>query len=153
MSALNAVNRMMVPRVGSQAMLRAGSIIAAVTGVATAVAAFTGWGGLAGLAVPVLAYVSALGLVTANALAGAMANYPQRAGAAAALAGAMQFGFGALASVLVTALADGTPWPMGMMIGLCGAAACLSALLLRGRVSAQASEAPRVDERPARAGR
>lgn len=149
MSALNAVNRALVPRYGSQRILRAGSIAAAVAGVATAFAAFTGYGGLTGLAVPVLAYVSMLGLISANALAGAMANYPQRAGAASALAGAMQFGFGALATTLLTALADGTPWPMGMMIGLSGAAACISALLLRGKTDAPTAEAPRVAKRPA----
>jgi DHA1 family bicyclomycin/chloramphenicol resistance-like MFS transporter len=59
-------------------------------------AGYTGLGGLAGLVCAVFGFVSMLGLVTANAMA-----FPHRAGTASALAGAVQFGMGAVSSAAV----------------------------------------------------
>jgi DHA1 family bicyclomycin/chloramphenicol resistance-like MFS transporter len=130
---MNVVNRAMVPRFGSERMLRIGSVIALLSGTAAAVTASTDLGGLAGLVVPLLAYIAMLGLISANSLSGAMAAFPQRAGAASALAGSLQFCFGALGSAIVSSLANGTPAPMGWVIGGSSALTCASALLLRSR--------------------
>src|SRR4051794_38991777 len=68
--ATNLVNARVVTRVGGDRLLRAGTVAAALAGVAVAVAvtAWTGWGGLAGLVVPLFVFVSATGLIVANSI-------------------------------------------------------------------------------------
>lgn len=117
---MNMLNSRLVARFGSDRLLRVGAIMAAVTGLLAALAGWTGWGGLAGLLIPLLGFSSLNGLIVANSLAGALAAWPDRAGAASALVGAIQYGSGILGSALVGLLADGTPWPLGLVIGLSG---------------------------------
>ncbi|WP_313334030.1 multidrug effflux MFS transporter [Sphingobium yanoikuyae] len=118
--AMNMLNTRLVARFGSDHLLRAGAMMAAVTGLLAALAGWTGWGGLVGLLVPLLAFSALNGLIVANSLAGALAAWPDRAGAASALVGAIQYGSGILGSALVGLVADGTPWPLGLVIGLAG---------------------------------
>lgn len=118
--AMNMLNSRLVARFGSDRLLRAGAMMAAVTGLLAALAGWTGWGGLVGLLVPLLGFSALNGLIVANSLAGALAAWPDRAGAASALVGAIQYGSGILGSALVGLLADGTPWPLGLVIGLAG---------------------------------
>ena len=129
--ATSLLNARLVVRVGSDRLLRAGTAMAALAGVGSAVAAWTGWGGLAGLVAPLFAFVSATGFIAANSIGGALALAPQRAGAVSALVGAVQYGSGMAGSALVGAFADGTPWPMGWVIALAGigSAACAWRLL------------------------
>jgi len=75
-------------------------------------------------------FVGLAGLIVANSIAGAMANFPDRAGSASALVGAMQYGTGIAGSALVGAFADGTPWAMGWIIALSAILSALSAWLL-----------------------
>jgi DHA1 family bicyclomycin/chloramphenicol resistance-like MFS transporter len=95
-----------------------------------AVTAWTGWGGLAGLVVPLFVFVSATGLIVANSIVGALAGAPQRAGAVSALVGAVQYGSGIVGSALVGGFADGTPWPMGCVVALAGIGSAACAWLL-----------------------
>ena len=129
--ALNLVNIRLVLRLGSERLLRAGNWLAAMAGAALAVDAWTGWSGLAGLAVPMFLFVSATGLIAANAVAGALADHPGEAGAVSALFGTIQYGTGILGSALVGLLANGTPWPMGFVVGLAGLGGLLCAGLLK----------------------
>ena len=124
--AVNMLNSRAVPRFGSDRLLRWGAIFAAVVGCVAAVAGWTGWGGLAGLAAPLLVFMALNGLIVANSLAGALAAWPERAGAASALVGSIQYGSGIIGSALVGMLADGTPWPLGLTVALagCGSFAC-----------------------------
>ncbi|MDJ0932866.1 hypothetical protein [Breoghania sp.] len=48
-----------------------------------------------------------------------------------ALVGALQYGSGIAGSGLVGLLANGTPWPMGVVIGVTGIRCLTSTLLLR----------------------
>ena len=57
---------------------------------------------------------------TPNSMVGALSLFPESAGAASAVIGALQYGFGVLGSVLVAILADGTPWPMGAVMAMFG---------------------------------
>lgn len=118
--AMNMLNSRLVARFGSDRLLRVGALMAMVTGLLAALAGWTGWGGLIGLLIPVLGFSALNGLIVANSLAGALAAWPERAGAASALVGAIQYGSGILGSALVGLLADGTPWPLGLVIGLAG---------------------------------
>lgn len=118
----NILNSRLVLRYGYDRLLLAGAISAALAAVVAAVAALTGWGGLWGLVVPLFVYASTTGLIVANSLTGAMAHFPERAGAVSALVGALHYGSGIIGSALVGVFADGTPWPMGAVIGSTGSA-------------------------------
>lgn len=128
--AMNMLNSRLVARFGSDRLLRAGAMMAAVTGLLAALAGWTGWGGLVGLLVPLLGFSALNGLIVANSLAGALAAWPDRAGAASALVGAIQYGSGILGSALVGLLADGTPLPLGLVIGLAGIGSLVCTRLL-----------------------
>lgn len=118
--ATNLANARLVARFGSNRLLAAGTMVAAIAGVPLAACAWFGWGGLWGLVVPLFVFVSATGFIVANSIAGALADFPTRAGAVSALIGAIHYGSGILGSALVGAFADGTPWPMAWVIALTG---------------------------------
>ena len=118
--AANTINARLVTRIGSDRLMRWGTLSAALAGLVLAVAARTGWGGLLGLVLPLFAFVSATGFIVANSIAGALSRRPDRAGAVSALVGAAQYGAGIASSALVGAFADGTPWPMGWVIAVAG---------------------------------
>lgn len=126
----NVLNARLVPRYGIIRLLRVGGACAAVSGVWAAIAAYTGVGGLIGLALPLIAFAAMNGLIVANSLAGVLDAYPERAGAVSALVGALQYGGGILGSALVGALADGTPAPLGLVMALSGLACFGSTWLL-----------------------
>ncbi len=128
--ATNLGNARMVMRFGGLKLMRAGTAAAAVAGAVLAVDALNGWGGLTGLALPLFAFVGLTGFIVANSIAGAMAAFPNRAGAVSALVGSLQYGSGIIGSALVGAFADGTPWPMGWVIALSGIGSALCAILL-----------------------
>jgi len=125
--ATNFANAKLIPRIGSTILLMRGTLLAALAGVVLAVATHQGWGGLAGLVVPLFVFVGAAGFIIANSIAGALSRFPDRAGAVSALVGAIQYGSGIVGSGLVGAFADGTPWPMAAVIALCGIGSLLCA--------------------------
>jgi DHA1 family bicyclomycin/chloramphenicol resistance-like MFS transporter len=127
---MNLVNVRLVVRMGGDRLLRLGAGAACITGLGAAIAARTGWGGLAGLVVPLVLFVACLGLVAANSITGAMNLFPEVSGSVSALIGASQFGTGVFGSALVGALADGTPWPLGALMAFFGTGALLCALWL-----------------------
>jgi DHA1 family bicyclomycin/chloramphenicol resistance-like MFS transporter len=126
----STLNARFVALLGSDRLLLRGSWVAAIAAVIMAVASRTGWGGLAGLAVPMFAFVAATGLIAANAVAGALADYPKQAGAVSALFGAIQYGGGIAGSAAVGVLADGTAWPMGLVVAVGGVGTLVCAWLV-----------------------
>ena len=130
MMATNLINSRLVTRFGIHPMMGVGGAIAALAGIVLALDARFGWGGLAGLAIPLFCYISMLGFIVANSVAGALAAFPHKAGAASAFVGALQYGTGILTAAMVGWFADGTPWAMGWIIGLGGCGTFVSALLL-----------------------
>lgn len=129
----NMLNARLVRRIGGDALLRRGTALAAGAGVAAVVAATTGWGGLAGLVVTLVTFMAATGLVVANSIAGALSEFPHRAGSASALVGALQYGCGILGSGAIGAFSDGTPRPMAIVILIAGAGSFVSARLIAPR--------------------
>lgn len=127
---VNTVAGRLVGRIGGARLLTHGTQAAAISGIAVAVGAWTGWGGVWGLAVPLFLFISVTGLVVANVVAGAMAGFSDRAGAVSALIGSAQYGGGIIGSALVGACADGTPWPMGWVIALAGLGCLLCTRLI-----------------------
>jgi DHA1 family bicyclomycin/chloramphenicol resistance-like MFS transporter len=134
MMAGSILNARIVIRRGSDRLLRIGCIIGLCGGVLLAVTGTQGLGGIAGIAIPSFIMLSMLSMIGANATSGALALFPHRAGSAAALSGALQFGMGALAGAVVGWLADGTPGPMCVvMFGGVAVALLLNLALVRGR--------------------
>src|SRR5207253_3241346 len=86
---------------------------AVLASLAVALVALTGWGGLWSIVVCLFFVVGVVGILSANCTTDLMHRYPHNAGASAAVFGAMQLALGALASVAIGALADGTPFAMG----------------------------------------
>jgi DHA1 family bicyclomycin/chloramphenicol resistance-like MFS transporter len=126
----NQVNSRLVIRLGGDRLMRAGTVGAAVAGILLALDAWTDWGGLTGLVIPLFLFISATGFIVANSIAGALSSFPERAGSMSALIGAIQYGTGITGSALVGLFADGTPWPMACVIALMSIGSLLCALLL-----------------------
>lgn len=126
----NILNRWLVVRFGYDRILLSGTIAAMVTGIWTGIAAHGNLGELWGLVVPLFLFVSTTGFIVANSITGALADFPQQAGAVSALTGAVQYGSGIFGSGLVGLWADGTPWPLGLIVAASGVGCLLSMLLL-----------------------
>lgn len=77
------------------------------SGAVLVLTAVTGFGGLAGILVPLGLVLATVGLAMPNAPALALSRHGEAAGTAAALLGAVQFGVGALAAPLVGLLGVG----------------------------------------------
>ena len=125
-----AVNSRLVLRYGADQVLRRGVGAVAVAGSALALTAVTGWGGLAGLVIPLLVFIASISFIGANAMAGALSTFRHVAGTASALAGTIQFGLGALSGAAVGAFYNGTAVPMAAVIALTGLTSLLAHRLL-----------------------
>ncbi|MBV0934241.1 Bcr/CflA family multidrug efflux MFS transporter [Marinobacterium weihaiense] len=128
---LVSLNARYVGTLGTQKLLVAGAALAALSGGVLVLAGTTGWGGLPLIVAGLLGFVSVTGVLGANCMASLLSRYPQQAGAAAGLAVACQFGLGALASSTTSALHDGSPLPMTLIIGLTGIGSLLALTLTR----------------------
>jgi len=129
----NMLNARLVVRFGSDRLLQFGALGAAIAACLAALAARTDWGDLLGLAVPLFFVASMSGLIVANSISGALSIFPTRSGAVSAIVGATQYGSGVIGSALVGVFADGTPWPLGWIVAVCGigTAVCAGALKMR----------------------
>ena len=126
----NFLNVRLVSRYGYDRMLFVGTIAAALSGMIAALMTHSGAYGLAGLIVPLFVFVASAGLIVANSITGALADFPERAGAVSALVGAAQYGSGMIGSGLVGIFADGTPGPMGTVMAIMGMGSLLCMLCL-----------------------
>ena len=132
MIATTFINSRIVVRRGADRLLRIACWIGAAGAVVLLATGLRGVGGVAGIALPLFVVLSVLTVVASNAISGALSVFPNRAGSAAALAGALQFGAGALTSAAVGWFANGTPRPMIVIICAGAIAALVANLLLIG---------------------
>lgn len=128
---LVSLNARYVGHFGTQRLLVAGAGLAATSGLLLLFAGLTDIGGLTLVVLALLGFVSVTGVLGANCMASLLASFPDRAGAAAGIAIAAQFGLGALASFLVSSLHDGTPFTMALLVGLTGVGSFAALLLTR----------------------
>ncbi len=129
--ATNMLNVRLVSRFGVNGLLLVGTAATALWALITAVDARTDIFGLWGIAVPLFLFASMSGLIIANAMTGALQDFPHRAGAVSALVGATQYGSGVIGSALVGLWSDGTPWSMGLVVGISGVGCLACALAVR----------------------
>jgi MFS transporter, DHA1 family, multidrug resistance protein len=113
----------------------------ALAALALLVSAATGFGGLAGVLVPLWLVLASVGLALPNAPALALSRHGEAAGTAAALLGAVQFGIGALAAPLVGLLGVGAV-AMALVVaaGLVAASAVLVLVVRPRRLPVTAAE-------------
>jgi len=114
------VNTRLVGRWGSLKLISLASFASVIAALAAAIACLTGWGGLWSIVVCLFFVVGVVGLLSANCTTDLMHRYPNNAGAAAAVFGAVQLALGALSSLAIGLLHDGTPLGMGIVIGTTG---------------------------------
>ena len=131
---MSQVNRRLLRRRSPEEivlLIRPLSLVFAVVLVATA---FTGFGGLVGVLVPLFFCISTLGAMSPNTTAASFNIDPQRAGSVSALIGGGSFGVGALCSAIFSNIHGGGPRPLAVAILCCfvGSAVCLYTLALPG---------------------
>ncbi|MBB6287447.1 Bcr/CflA family multidrug efflux MFS transporter [Pseudomonas sp. MYb541] len=114
------INARWVGRFGPQRMLGVGAVLVSGAGLALMLVGYTEWGGLTSIVCCMVLYMGVTGLIGANCMASLMMLFPRQAGASVALGVSVQFATGALASLWVSHLADGSAWPMCWVVGCCG---------------------------------
>jgi len=137
--AASQLNNLLLRRFTFQQILRGATLVALLAGLLLLGLAYSGWGGLYGLAVPVFVVVSCVGFTSPNATAGALQRHAQHAGSASALLGTLMYSCGAVSALAVSALADSTALPMAAVMAGCGAGACVLYRWLVGQPSAAAA--------------
>ena len=120
------INRLLAPRIGPRRIVRVLLMVALSSGLVLLFDATTGFGGFAGILVPLFFYISSHGFILPNTTALAMAPHREVAGSASALLGTLQFVLGSASGALVGAFANGTAVPLAAVIAGCGVAAFLS---------------------------
>jgi DHA1 family bicyclomycin/chloramphenicol resistance-like MFS transporter len=125
------LNRRLLRRYSSEAILSTALLLAVVAGLSLLFNAISGFGGLFGLLIPLFACVSFLGLIGPNSTSLALAPHGTKAGSASALLGTIQFALGAAAGATVGALHNETAIPMAATIAACviGGLACYYVLV------------------------
>jgi MFS transporter, DHA1 family, multidrug resistance protein len=110
----------LVVRVGISRLVRTGTAIAAVTGLAAGILAWLGVTHWAAMIIPMTGYMFATSFILANVTAAALSPFPQVAGAASSLLGAITFSLGALISAVLGALFDGSVRPLATVVAIAG---------------------------------
>jgi DHA1 family bicyclomycin/chloramphenicol resistance-like MFS transporter len=117
-------------RFGYRRLMRVGGVIAIIGGGLMAGLVFAGLRGWWVIVVPQFVFMIGTGLIMPNAIAGALAPFPEKAGAASALFGFLQQMTGAGMIALIGLAADGSERPMaaGIFAGAClsFAACCIA---------------------------
>jgi len=126
------VNGRLLHGVSPRKVMVAAGLAQGLAGLLLVAAARTGAFGIAGLIVPLFAYLMALGFIAPNATALAMAPHGRVAGAASALLGTLQFTLAAIAPVAVGAFEGSGATPMAIVVAACGALG----LLMNGLIPA-----------------
>jgi DHA1 family bicyclomycin/chloramphenicol resistance-like MFS transporter len=134
--SVSQLNRKLVTRFGPRRVLGGGVGAYSAAASVLLLCSLTGFGGFAGVLVPMLFTIASIGLIAPNASAVAMEPFGARAGGASSLLGASQSLFGVLASAAVGWIGASGPRPMAIVIALCAAiAAAAYTLLVRPRRS------------------
>lgn len=130
------INRKLLHTHQPYSILHVSTLASLIVGILVAVVAWTGWGGMWGVAATLFLLLTALGFVGANGTACALANQGHRAGSASALIGTLQFFISAIAGMISAQLAlwdkfGGSLLSMATVISFC---TIVSALLHWGAV-------------------
>ncbi len=132
MITASQINGHMPRRIPMWQVLRVANAVQMVSGLALLATALTGFGGLAGIFIPVFIYVCAAGFVFPNGNTIAMMRHGNMAGTASALLGTNQFTIAAITTIVLGVIDNSSALPMAIVIAGCGAAATLLNFLTLG---------------------
>lgn len=121
---MTIINSRFVRRVGALNMFRAGLWIQFVMAIWLVLSAFSGVGFWA-LVVGVAAFVGCVSMVSSNAMAVILDEFPHMAGTASSLAGTFRFGIGAIVGALLSMATFNTAWPMLWAMAFCATSSIL----------------------------
>ena len=127
---------------------RGGSVAQCLAGITLLVAAWTGFGGIFGLIVPLFVYIGCIGFVYPNSTSQAMGPHGKVAGAASALLGTVQFGLAAITTTVLTAIPQSTAVPMAITITACGLLGLIIEILTPEYIHEHQPPATSVDRTP-----
>lgn len=115
---MTTINSRYVRRFGALNMLRTGLVVQLLAGCWLVLAASADLGFVAVMA-GVACYVGNIAMITSNAMAVILDDYPHMAGTASSLAGVLRFGIGAGVGAVVASFNMTTVWPMIGAMALC----------------------------------
>lgn len=107
-----------VRRLGAVKMFRLGLLVQLTMGIWLLIVCATGLGFWA-LVLGVAAYVGCIAMITSNAMAIILDDFPHMAGTAASLAGTLRFGIGALVGSILSMAPAKSAWPMVSSMAFC----------------------------------
>ena len=113
---LSQFNSLLLKKYSSETIIRValtGQVVVTLVFMAGAAA---GWYGLGLTIFFLFLFLAFMGFTYPNAAALALAPFEKNAGTASSLLGVLQMGFGALASIAVSAYMNGSPFPMAAII-------------------------------------
>jgi MFS transporter, DHA1 family, multidrug resistance protein len=128
----SAIAARLVMRFGIDWVLGIGSCTLATGGLCMVAALALGFGSAFSLVLPVAIYLAGLGMVLPQAIAGAMAPFPERAGAASALLGFIQQSAAAICGAVVGWLLGANAWPLAAAVAAMGCATLAIWIATRG---------------------
>jgi DHA1 family bicyclomycin/chloramphenicol resistance-like MFS transporter len=120
------INRWLVTRVEARRIVGIVLSVAMTASLVLLFDAYSGFGGFAGILIPLFCYIACHGFVMPNTTGLAMAPHGRVAGSASALLGTIQFVLGSMAAALVGAFANGTPVPLAAVVAGCGVTAFIA---------------------------
>lgn len=129
MIIMNVVNARLLHNIQPTRKAIAGVFIISIVSLALLIVNALGLG-LWWIVVGVVSYIGMLGLISANAIAGAMANFNEQSGTVSAVYGVCQFSLGAVASAVISVLDSTNATPLTTVMAACGVLALISALPL-----------------------
>lgn len=127
---MTTINSRYVRRFGALNMLRTGLVVQLLAGCWLVLAASADLGFVA-VMIGVACYVGNIAMITSNAMAVILDDYPHMAGTASSLAGVLRFGIGAGVGAVVASFNMTTVWPMIGAMALCILVAASLALYAR----------------------
>jgi DHA1 family bicyclomycin/chloramphenicol resistance-like MFS transporter len=138
---MSQVNAHLLRRHTPEAILVRSRLASIAFAALLALDAWTGWGGMWGVLVPLFCVMSSFGLVGANTQAAGLSIDPTRAGSISALMGGASFASAALVSALTGVLTDGTARPMAtvILIAIVASAGALYGVAMPARAERRAA--------------
>ncbi|MEO8765544.1 MAG: multidrug effflux MFS transporter [Ginsengibacter sp.] len=125
------INTLLLRKFTSEQIVRIALLCQSATGIFLFLGTYYNWLGLFSTLFLILVFLSCQGFIFPNSSALSMAPFTKNAGSASALMGAIQLGFGAFSSALVSFLHNETALPMAVVMASCAVVSL--AVLLLGR--------------------
>lgn len=124
---LTVFNSHLVRRTGTLTMFHIGVFLQFITGAWMVFGALLGLG-FWSLVIGVAAFVGCVSMVSSNAMAVILDEFPDMAGTVCSLAGTLRFGIGAAVGALLTLATSDSAWPMIWSIAICATCSLLFCL-------------------------